>query len=104
MVALDSASHDRGKQREQHGPDVFDVREANGPVRLSVDQKLARAREEPVRTNVAVPRQTPPGSTSPSLAFTFGDGLPGIASVSDTVLPGRSCPLIEGNAWGSETC
>ncbi len=38
-----------------------------------------------------------PGSTSPSLALSFGDGLPGIASVSDTVLPGWSSPLIEGS-------
>jgi hypothetical protein len=60
MVALDSASHDRAKQREQHAPDVFDVREADGPVRLRVDQKLARAREEPVRSNIAMPRQRPP--------------------------------------------
>jgi hypothetical protein len=32
MVALDGASHDRAKQREQHASDVFDVREADGSV------------------------------------------------------------------------
>ena len=97
MVPLDSASHDRAKQRKQNAPDVFDVREEDGPVRFRMDRELARAREEPVRSSVAVPRGTAPRLDAPSLAFSFGDGLPGIASVSATVLPGCSSPLIEGN-------
>jgi hypothetical protein len=87
MVALDSASHDRAKQREQHAPDVFDVREADGPVRLRSDQNSRVPAKSQSAPTLPCHVRRRPGSTSPSLAFTFGDGLPGIASVSDTVLP-----------------
>ena len=36
------------------------------------------------------------GTTSVSFAFTFAEGLPGIARVNATVLPTRGSPLIEG--------
>jgi hypothetical protein len=38
-----------------------------------------------------------PDSTPSSRAFTSGDGPPGIASVSDTVLAAWGSPLAEGN-------
>ena len=77
--------------------DVLGVRKEHGPVGLLVDQEFAVTGEEPVRSGVAVPRKRRSGTTSPSVAFTLGDGLPGMPSVSETVLPARSCPLIEGS-------
>ena len=96
MAALDGAAHGGAEEREQPAADVFDVREQHGPVALVVGQELTVSGEEPVPADVAVPLKRCAGVTSGNVAFTLGDGRPGIPSVSNTVSPGRRPPLIEG--------
>lgn len=56
VVAPDSASHERAKEWRKQAADIFDVREENGPVRLRLDQELAVAGEESLRTDGAFSR------------------------------------------------
>lgn len=97
MVALDRASHQRAKQREEESMDVLDVREVHRVAIPWVDDELPVAGEEPVSSHVAMSDQALLRNDLGQLGLTFGDGLPGIASVIGTVLPPRRSPAIDGS-------
>ena len=95
MAPLDRASHDCAEQREERAVDILGVPEEHGPIGQSVDQEFAVTGEAQSAPALPCHVKRRAGTTSPSVAFTLGDGLPGMPSVSETGLPARSSPLIE---------